>query len=82
MGQRFFEHTVPELVRQTGRLCEALEHLANAMRARSDPPTRMGPVPPVLCGPQMPRVVEALLGLADALGALWHDERSDTGRQP
>jgi hypothetical protein len=31
MGKRFYEHTMPELVRQVGRLAEALEGILAAM---------------------------------------------------
>ncbi len=34
MGQRFYEHTVPELVRQLARLNELLERLVAAQEQR------------------------------------------------
>ena len=34
MGQRFFEHTAPELVRQLSRLNENLERLSEAEAAK------------------------------------------------
>ena len=36
MGQRFYEHTMPELVRQLERLNEVLERLANQELLRQD----------------------------------------------
>ncbi len=38
MGARFYEHTVPELVRQITRLADALERLADAEPERADEP--------------------------------------------
>ena len=36
MGQRFYEQTMPELVRQLGKLNELLERLATSSLLRSD----------------------------------------------
>ena len=46
MGQRFYNHTVPELVRNLGRIADALERLAPPAEAedeRQDPAHRDKP---------------------------------------
>lgn len=37
MGRRFYEHTMPELVRQVAQLNEHLERLVNAAEASPNP---------------------------------------------
>ena len=37
MGARFYEHTLPELVRQVARLADAVERLANSTPDRQVP---------------------------------------------
>ncbi len=37
MGQRFYEHTVPELVRQLARLNDLVERLVAAQEGREKP---------------------------------------------
>jgi hypothetical protein len=36
MGQRFFESTLPTLVREVGRVANALEHIAENLRAGTE----------------------------------------------
>lgn len=38
MGQKFLEHTVPELVRHIARLAAAAERIATALEARATVP--------------------------------------------
>ncbi len=40
MGHRFYEHTVPELVRQLERLCELLERLIKQRESGCQDPDR------------------------------------------
>jgi len=37
MGQRFYEHTLPELVRQITRLNDLLERIVGKFDGRTDP---------------------------------------------
>lgn len=43
MGQRYYEHTLPELVRQLTRLNDLLE---NALRDEANPPAAPDPAKP------------------------------------
>lgn len=43
MGKRFFEATLPDLVRQVGRVANALEEIAHTLRAGSDAASASAP---------------------------------------